>query len=263
MPQDLLESIKDGVATLTLNRPDRLNALSVPMLDALVAGVLGAHAGRERTYTRGLKVAGRGESAVEEVLQPLYAAWRVASPPIDATICASGGRIDVYLATRAGDDATGDCVLSAAQEQAVQRPAPLQSEARFGAAAVSQAVQALQQRQPLRDASGATHAAGFADAQGRLLLVREDVGRHNALDKLVGALARQAVNAADGIVVVSSRASFEMVQKTAAAGVAVLASVSAPTALAIRLATDANVTLLGFLRDDDAAIYAHPERILT
>jgi len=85
----------------------------------------------------------------------------------------------------------------------------------------------------------------------------------DALDKLAGALARQAVNGSDGIVVVSSRASFEMVQKTAAAGVAVLASVSAPTALAIRLATDVNVTLLGFTRDGDATIYTHPERILT
>ncbi|MNT97989.1 formate dehydrogenase accessory protein [compost metagenome] len=71
------------------------------------------------------------------------------------------------------------------------------------------------------------------------------------------------MHAGNGIVLVSSRASFEMVQKTAAAGVAVLAAVSAPTALAIRLATDANVTLLGFLRDGDAAIYSHPERILT
>ncbi|HCQ48002.1 MAG TPA: sulfurtransferase FdhD, partial [Achromobacter sp.] len=83
-----------------------------------------------------------------------------------------------------------------------------------------------------------------------------------ALDKLIGALARQAMHGGNGIVLVSSRASFEMVQKTAAAGVAVLAAVSAPTALAIRLAQDANVSLVGFLRGDDATLYSHPERFI-
>ncbi|MFT3772303.1 MAG: formate dehydrogenase accessory sulfurtransferase FdhD [Minicystis sp.] len=85
--------------------------------------------------------------------------------------------------------------------QAVQRPPALQSSARFAATAVSQAMDALNRRQPLRDASGATHAAGFADAQGNLLLVREDVGRHNALDKLVGALLVARQPAQDGFVV--------------------------------------------------------------
>ena len=89
------------------------------------------------------------------------------------------------------------------------------------------------------------------------------MGRHNALDKLVGALTRHGLAAASGMVLVSSRASFEMVQKTAAAGVPVLAAVSAPTALAVRLAQEANITLLGFLRNDDATLYAHPERILS
>lgn len=129
--------------------------------------------------------------------------------------------------------------------------------------AVLAAMRDMRARQTLHDITGATHAAGWADADGAVALVREDVGRHNALDKLVGALARQALQAGNGIVLVSSRASFEMVQKTAAAGVGILAAVSAPTALAIRLANDANITLAGFVRNDDATLYSHPERIIT
>ncbi|WP_199839443.1 formate dehydrogenase accessory sulfurtransferase FdhD, partial [Achromobacter xylosoxidans] len=127
--------------------------------------------------------------------------------------------------------------------------------------AVLRAMRDMRARQALHDLTGATHAAGWADASGAVALVREDVGRHNALDKLVGALARQALSAAHGVVLVSSRASFEMVQKTAAAGVGILAAVSAPTALAVRLADSAGIALLGFLRDDDATLYSHPERI--
>jgi FdhD protein len=128
--------------------------------------------------------------------------------------------------------------------------------------AVLQAMRDMRARQALHDLTGATHAAGWADGAGRVALVREDVGRHNALDKLVGALARAGQNAARGMVLVSSRASFEMVQKTAAAGAGILAAVSAPTALAVRIARQNNLTLLGFLRDADATIYTHPERML-
>ncbi|MGC3984204.1 MAG: formate dehydrogenase accessory sulfurtransferase FdhD [Pseudorhodoferax sp.] len=156
------------------------------------------------------------------------------------------------------------CGLCGAESlpQAVQRPAPLQSEARFAAAAVSQAMRDLNQRQPLRDASGATHAAGFADAQGRVLLVREDVGRHNALDKLVGALLAARQPAQDGFVVVTSRASYEMVGKTVRAGSALLAAVSGVTGLAIDLAGDANLALVGFARGDRISVYTRPERVV-
>lgn len=192
----------------------------------------------------------------------------------DLEVVAGGGGLTVQLQIAAGCFArlkdkrrslagrTG-CGLCGAESlpQAVQRPAPLHSAARFAAAAVSQAVQALNARQPLRDASGATHAAGFADAQGVLQLVREDVGRHNALDKLVGALATDRLAADQGFIVVTSRASYEMVGKTVRAGSALLAAVSGVTGLAVDLAADAQLTLVGFARGDDLSVYTHPERL--
>ena len=156
------------------------------------------------------------------------------------------------------------CGLCGAESlpQAVQRPAPLQTDVRFSAAAVSQAMQALNGRQPLRDATGATHAAGFADAQGQVLLVREDVGRHNALDKLVGAIVSAQLRAQDGFIVITSRASYEMAGKTVRAGSALLAAVSGVTGLAIELAHDAQLSLIGFARGENLSVYTHPERIV-
>lgn len=156
------------------------------------------------------------------------------------------------------------CGLCGAESlpQAVQRPVPLESDARFSAAAVSHAMQALNAQQPLRDLTGATHAAGFADANGQVLLVREDVGRHNALDKLVGAIVTAGLRAEDGFIVITSRASYEMAGKTVRAGSALLAAVSGVTGLAIELAHDAQLCLIGFARGDRLSVYTHPERIV-
>jgi FdhD protein len=145
--------------------------------------------------------------------------------------------------------------------QAVRSPAPLRSDARFAAAAVRRALAALRDHQPLHEASGASHAAAFAGAAGSLLLVREDVGRHNALDKLVGAMLRAGCSGAEGFVVVTSRASYEMAGKAARAGAPLLAAVSGVTGLAIDVARQAGLCLAGFARGDNLNLYTHPGRI--
>lgn len=131
--------------------------------------------------------------------------------------------------------------------------------------AVLAAMHAMRRRQPLHEATGATHAAALAAADGSILLVREDVGRHNALDKAIGAAARAGLlrTGTVAMVLMSSRASFELVQKTAVAGIGVLAAVSAPTALAVRLAEEAGITLLGFVRGEEATVYSRPQRLTT
>jgi FdhD protein len=132
---------------------------------------------------------------------------------------------------------------------------------RVRGAALLRAMRALGDLQPLGQATGATHAAAFCGLDGAIRLVREDVGRHNALDKLIGAILRGGFEPATGFVAVTSRASVEMVLKTALAGVPILAAVSAPTQLAIRCARDAGLLLAGFVRDERATIYAGEARL--
>jgi FdhD protein len=127
---------------------------------------------------------------------------------------------------------------------------------------IVQSVKLLSRVQPLHAETGAVHAAGFY-VQGRgIVLAREDVGRHNALDKLAGALAAKGIGGATGAVVVTSRVSVEMVQKTAAIGSPFIIAVSAPTALAIRTAQEAGMTLVALVRGEDFDVFTHPERVI-
>ncbi|MGB6008594.1 formate dehydrogenase accessory sulfurtransferase FdhD [Castellaniella sp.] len=126
-------------------------------------------------------------------------------------------------------------------------------------AAVERALGQLRRGQPLHNLTGATHAAAWADPEGALAWIFEDVGRHNALDKLIGHLLLQPVDRSQGFVVVSSRASFEMVQKAHAAGIGALIAVSAPTTLAVQLAQAAPMMLAGFARDGRFTLYSHPD----
>ena len=126
---------------------------------------------------------------------------------------------------------------------------------------ISVAVASLADKQQLNAQTHAVHAAGFYKPDEGLIAVREDVGRHNALDKLVGAVLVSGSRPEDGIIVITSRVSVEMVQKAVMFGAPVLAAISAPTALAIQTADEANLTLIALVRGDDFDIYAHRERI--
>ncbi|PKO50266.1 MAG: sulfurtransferase FdhD [Betaproteobacteria bacterium HGW-Betaproteobacteria-20] len=155
------------------------------------------------------------------------------------------------------------CGLCGAENlaQAMRYPAPLKAQHTFEAASIIRGLQAIQLQQKLQQKTGATHASAYVQADGTVNLVREDVGRHNALDKLIGALAKQNSDKA-GFIITTSRASFEMVQKTASAGVSMLVAVSAPTGLAVRVAMQCGLTLVGFTRENRHVIYSHGDRIL-
>lgn len=148
-------------------------------------------------------------------------------------------------------------------ERAVQQNERVGAGTTIARDALERALAQLQSRQPINAVTGAVHAAAWANMQGDIQLVREDVGRHNALDKLLGALRKARLDPAAGMVVVTSRASYEMVTKAASAGVTLLAAISAPTALAIELARSAGLTLIGFARRGSHNVYTHPHRIVS
>ncbi len=160
--------------------------------------------------------------------------------------------------------ATSSCGIcgKAALEAITVRCAPLAPGPTVGADVLLAMPDALRRRQRVFDRTGGLHAAGLFGTGGDLRLLREDVGRHNAVDKLVGArFAAHGLPPSDAILLVSGRASFELVQKAVMARLPILAAVGAPSSLAVELATEAGMTLLGFVRQERFNIYCGRERI--
>lgn len=161
----------------------------------------------------------------------------------------------------AGPTGCGLCGIDSL-EQAVKPARLVETSSVFTSAEVHAALEALSREQKLNFETRAVHGAGFFDPDRGLIAVREDVGRHNALDKLAGALALANEDAAAGFLVLTSRVSVEMIQKAAVIGVGLVVAVSAPTALGVRLAEKAGITLAAIARGDGFEVFTHPHRIV-
>jgi FdhD protein len=160
----------------------------------------------------------------------------------------------------AGPTGCGICGIDSIAEAV--RPAAIVGQGRsFSPQQIMSAMQAVPSLQKLNMETRAVHAAAFWTPARGIVALREDVGRHNALDKLAGALAQDGVSAGEGMVLLTSRVSVEMVQKTAAIGAPLMVAVSAPTALAVRMADAAGITLVAIARTDGFEVFTHPGRV--
>jgi FdhD protein len=182
----------------------------------------------------------------------------------EVRISVIGSRLGAMLERRRNLTGRTGCGVCGAEtvEDAIRRPPPVAPGGSTTREALVGALRGLRGLQPLGALAGSLHAAAWVTWGGEVQLVREDVGRHNALDKLIGAKLRRGDDLSQGHVLVTSRASYEMVQKTATLGIRMLVAVSAPTALGVELARDCGVTLVGFAREEQQVVYSHPGRVL-
>jgi FdhD protein len=182
---------------------------------------------------------------------------------IDVKITVAWERFTQLLQRRrnlAGRTGCGLCGAETAAD-AIRAPAPVPAGVTISAAQMHAAIEQLGTRQPINARTGSVHAAAWVLPQEGIQLVREDVGRHNALDKSIGALARAGADFSSGYMLITSRASYEMVQKCATLGISLLVALSAPTAFAVRLAEQTGLTLVAFARRDRHVVYANPWRL--
>ena len=185
------------------------------------------------------------------------------SGDFEVRVSVDGARLGEMLERRRNLTGRTGCGVCGAEtvEDAIRRPPPVPAGGGTTREALVGALRRLRDLQPFGALAGSLHAAAWVDWEGNVQLVREDVGRHNALDKLIGAKLRAGDDLDGGYVMVTSRASYEMVQKTATLGIRMLVAVSAPTALGVRLAQDCGVTLVGFAREQQQVVYSHPQRV--
>ncbi|MBV9621223.1 MAG: formate dehydrogenase accessory sulfurtransferase FdhD [Gammaproteobacteria bacterium] len=160
----------------------------------------------------------------------------------------------------AGRTGCGLCGAESAAD-AIRHCPPVPAGVSVSAAQLHESIEALAAHQPINRRTGSVHAAAWVRPGAGIQLLREDVGRHNALDKSIGALARAQADFGAGYMLITSRASYEMVQKCATVGISLLVALSAPTAFAVRLARQCGLTLVAFARRDQHVLYAHPERV--
>jgi len=204
------------------------------------------------------------EGIIENPQQLYDLSTRTLDDGIEVAMTISNERFALLKAARRNMTGRTGCGLCGAEslEQAIRQPPPVSAQQTYSHSAIETAVAQLESRQPLQAITGAVHGAALCDIDGNIELLREDVGRHNALDKLYGAVCKQSNPAtSERFVLISSRASYELVLKAAVMGVGMLVAVSAPTSLAVRLAEQVNITLVGFARSGRHMVYTHPQRI--
>jgi FdhD protein len=206
-----------------------------------------------------------GLLADNEIVSVKYGDPGVLAEPDDSVVVRLTRRFDPGLAAKRNFVATASCGIcgKASIDDVAVRCEPLPKGLPVIARSVILALpDALRAAQAAFERTGGLHAAGLFETDGRLVAVREDVGRHNALDKLIGSRVRaRELPLWDRILMVSGRVSFEIVQKAAVAGVPIICAVSAPSDLAVRLADRLGVTLIGFLRGDGFNVYSHDNRV--
>ena len=200
--------------------------------------------------------------ALSEGLAPVAARWPDDLAANTVELDAPGFDLASVRRNFYTSSSCGVCGKGALEAVAVEAP-PIESRLRVSAALVALLPERLREAQAAFAATGGLHATGLFSADGELLCLREDVGRHNAMDKVIGwAFEEGRLPLADAIICVSGRLSFELVQKAAVAGCPLLVAVGAPSSLAVELATDRGITLCGFVRGGSLNVYAEPWRVV-